>query len=42
MIMTMRLQEDGGADDEAVIDCENDATGDDEQGGMWMTSARLR
>ena len=39
MIMMMGLQQDGGVDDEAVRDCDNDGTGDDEQGDMWMTSA---
>ena len=42
MVMLMRLREDGDADDEAVLECGDDDTGDDEQGGMWMTSARLR
>ena len=41
MIMTMGLQQDGGVADEAVLDCDNNATGDDDQGDMWMTSALL-
>ena len=41
MIMMMGLQEDGDADDEAALDCDNVAAGDDEQGGLWMTSALL-
>ena len=41
MILIIWLQQDGGGDveDEAVLDCDNNATGDDEQGDMWMTSA---
>ena len=39
MIMLMGLHQDGDADDEAVLECNNSITGDDEQGGMWMTSA---
>ena len=39
MILMMGLQEDGDADNEAVLDCEDNATGNNEQGGMWMTSA---
>ena len=37
--MMMGLQQDGDADGEAILDCDNDATGDDEQGDTWMTIA---
>ena len=39
MIMMMWLQQDCDVDDEAVLDCDNDATGGNEQADMWMTSA---
>ena len=39
MIFMMGLQEDGDVDNIAYLGCDNDATGDDEQGDMWMTSA---
>ena len=41
MIMRMGLRENGDADDEPALDCDDNATGDDEQGGVWMTTARL-
>ena len=39
MITMMGLQELGDVDDATVLDCDNNATGDDEQRDMCMTSA---
>ena len=41
MIMMMGLQQDGDVDYEAVLHCDNSATGDDEQVETRMTSALL-